>query len=150
MVGGLFKNMKYKLDFYRDNTLINLNVLHASHVFNVSVFDSCQVKKVVSCLSTCIFPDQTSYPIDESMVHHGPPHETNLGYAYAKRMIDIMNRYYNSTHTSCYKDQYGCHFTSVVPTNVYGPWDNFDLEDSHVIPGLIHKCILSKSNFYYI
>lgn len=52
-----------------------------------------QVKKVVSCLSTCIFPDKTTYPIDETMVHNGPPHDSNFGYAYAKRMIDIQNRY---------------------------------------------------------
>ena len=76
--------MKYKLDFYQDNTLINLNVLKAAQVTGV--------KKVVSCLSTCIFPDKTSYPIDEQMVHNGPPHESNLGYAYAKRMIDVMNQ----------------------------------------------------------
>lgn len=51
-----------------------------------------QVKKLVSCLSTCIFPDQITYPIDESMVHNGPPHRSNEGYAYAKRMIDVLNR----------------------------------------------------------
>ena len=53
-----------------------------------------QVKKLVSCLSTCIFPDKTSYPIDETMVHDGPPHDSNFGYSYAKRMIDVMNRGY--------------------------------------------------------
>lgn len=51
-----------------------------------------QVKKVVSCLSTCIFPDKTSYPIDETMVHDGPPHESNFGYAHGKRMIDVYNQ----------------------------------------------------------
>lgn len=84
MVGGLFKNMKYKLDFLRDNMLINEHVLWQSKEHNV--------KKVVSCLSTCIFPDKTTYPIDETMVHNGPPHDSNFGYAHGKRMIDVYNR----------------------------------------------------------
>ena len=70
--------------------------------------------------------------IDETMVHNGAPHTSNEGYAYAKRMIDVLNR--------CYADEYGCKFTSVIPTNIYGPHDNFNIQDGHVIPGLIHKC----------
>lgn len=85
-VGGLFKNMRYKADMFRNNLLINDNVLQCAHDF--------KVKKVVSCLSTCIFPDKTFYPIDETMVHNGPPHDSNFGYAYAKRMIDVQNRFY--------------------------------------------------------
>ncbi|KAI9251764.1 hypothetical protein BDA99DRAFT_521137 [Phascolomyces articulosus] len=130
MVGGLFKNMKYKLDFLRENLLINDNVLEFSKQY--------EVKKVVSCLSTCIFPDKTTYPIDETMVHNGPPHESNFGYAHGKRLIDIQNR--------AYHEQYGCNFTSVIPTNVFGPHDNYSLEDSHVLPGLTHKCYLAKKN----
>ena len=83
-VGGLFKNMRQKADFYRDNTLMNDNVINCSH--------ENKVNKLVSCLSTCIFPDKTTYPIDETMVHSGPPHESNFGYAYAKRMIDVQNK----------------------------------------------------------
>lgn len=94
------------------------------------------MKKLVSCLSTCIFPDKTSYPIDETMVHAGPPHTSNEGYAYAKRMIDVMNR--------AYGEEYGCKFTSIIPTNVYGLHDNFSIEDGHVIPGLMHKCLKAK------
>jgi len=127
-VGGLFKNMKYRVDMYRDNTMINDNVLHCAHTVGC--------KKVVSCLSTCIFPDKTPYPIDEDMVHNGAPHSSNEGYAYAKRMIDVVNR--------CYHEQYGSMFTSVIPTNIYGRHDNFHLEDSHVIPGLMHKLYLAK------
>lgn len=130
MVGGLFRNLKYNLDFYRINTLINDNVLNIS--FQTGV------KKVVSCLSTCIFPDKTTYPIDETMVHNGPPHDSNFGYSFAKRMIDIQNRAYHKQH--------GCQFTSVVPTNVFGPFDNWNLEDGHVLPGLIHKIYMSKMN----
>jgi len=122
-VGGLFKNMKYPVEFWSNNMKINNNVLQVSH--------ECKVEKLISCLSTCIFPDKTTYPIDETMIHNGPPHDSNEAYAYAKRMIDIMNRAYNK--------EYGCKFTSVIPTNIYGPHDNFHLEDSHVIPGLIHR-----------
>jgi len=127
-VGGLFRNMKYPVDFWNHNVSMNNNVLICAHEYNC--------KKVVSCLSTCIFPDKTTYPIDETMVHDGPPHDSNFAYAYAKRMIDIQNH--------AYHDQYGKMFTSVIPTNVYGPNDNFNLEDAHVMPALIHKCRIAK------
>lgn len=71
MVGGLFRNLKYKVEFYRENVLINDNVMECSREF--------KVVKLVSCLSTCIFPDKTTYPIDENMVHNGPPHDSNMG-----------------------------------------------------------------------
>jgi GDP-L-fucose synthase len=129
-VGGLFLNMKHKVEMYRDNAAMNDNVMECSRIFGV--------QKLVSCLSTCVFPDKTTYPIDESMLHNGPPHRSNEGYAIAKRNIDILNR--------CYFDQYGCNFTSVIPTNVFGPHDNFHLENGHVIPGLIHKFYLAKKN----
>jgi len=126
----LFKNMKYKLTFLRDNILINDNVLHVSYEQKVT--------KVISCLSTCVFPDKVEYPLDETKIHSGPPHESNFGYAHAKRMVDVQNH--------AYKEEFGCNFTSAIPTNVFGPHDNFDLEDSHVIPALIHKCYLAKKN----
>lgn len=72
------------------------------------------------------------------MVHNGPPHPSNEGYAYAKRMLDVQNRLYN--------EAYGNKFVSVIPTNIFGPHDNYNLEDSHVIPGLIHKCHIAKGN----
>jgi len=129
-VGGLFKNMKYPVQFWQYNIAMNENIMRCCHESGV--------KKLVSCLSTCIFPDKTSYPIDETMIHNGPPHFSNEAYAYAKRMIDVQNRIYSS--------QYGCNFTSVIPTNVFGPHDNWHLEDSHVIPGLIHKFFLAQKN----
>ncbi|KAF8560720.1 hypothetical protein P879_02418 [Paragonimus westermani] len=127
-VGGLFANMSGNVDFFLQNMRINDNVLASSHAIDV--------RKVVSCLSTCIFPDRTTYPIDETMVHNGPPHDSNYGYSYAKRMLDVMNR--------AYSEQYGLQYTSVIPTNVFGPFDNFNVEDGHVIPGLIHKAYLAK------
>lgn len=128
LVGGLFRNMSHNLDFFRDNMTINDNVLAAAHDVGVT--------KVVSCLSTCIFPDKTSYPIDETMIHDGPPHPSNFGYSHAKRMLDVLNR--------GYKAQHGRNYTSVIPTNVFGPHDNYNIQDGHVIPGLIHKCYLAK------
>lgn len=129
-VGGLFKNMKYKVEMFEDNMKINLNVLKACHETNVT--------KLVSCLSTCIFPDQTTYPIDESMLHYGPPHWSNDSYAYSKRMLDVLSK--------AYRDQHGCNFICVIPCNVYGKWDNYSLENGHVIPALIHRAYLAKIN----
>jgi GDP-L-fucose synthase len=108
---------------------MNDNIFEACHLFNVP--------RLVSCLSTCIFPDKTPYPIDETMVHNGPPHPSNAAYAHAKRMIDVMNHAYAAQH--------GRRYTSVIPTNVYGAHDNFSIEDGHVIPGLIHKCHLAQA-----
>jgi len=78
-VGGLFRNMTQKVEMFLDNIAINNNVLRICHELNV--------EKVVSCLSTCIFPDKTTYPINETMLHDGAPHSSNDAYAYAKRMI---------------------------------------------------------------
>ena len=129
-VGGLYRNMNFKVDMYEKNTLINYNVLKCSHDLGV--------KKVVSCLSTCIFPDKTSYPINEKMLHNGPPHSSNDAYAYSKRMLEI--------HSKAYQEQYGDNFICVIPTNIYGENDNYSLEDGHVIPALIHKCYIAKEN----
>ncbi|KAI6220374.1 GDP-L-fucose synthase [Aphelenchoides fujianensis] len=122
-VGGLFDNMSHNLEFFQKNMTINENVLRCCHELDV--------QKCVSCLSTCIFPDKTSYPIDETMVHNGPPHDSNFGYAYAKRMIDVLNRGYAQDH--------GRKYTSIIPCNVFGPHDNYELTNAHVIPALIHK-----------
>jgi len=130
LVGGLFANMSSNSDFFRNNMKMNDNILEASH--------KTDVKKLVSCLSTCIFPDKTSYPIDETMVHNGPPHMSNFGYSYAKRMIDVQNKAYN--------EQHGRMFTSVIPCNVFGPHDNFNVLQGHVIPGLINKAYEAKKN----
>ncbi|KAG8986275.1 hypothetical protein FRB94_004457 [Tulasnella sp. JGI-2019a] len=136
-VGGLYKNMKYKLTFLRNNMLINTNILECCA--DVPPGSSRpKVSKLVSCLSTCAFPDKVTYPLDESKLHLGKPHESNFGYAHSKRMVDVYNH--------AFKEEFGCNFTSGIPPNIFGPYDNYDLEDSHVIPGLIHKCYLAKKN----
>ena len=127
-VGGMFKNIKYKVEMFEDNMRINMNVLKACHL--------AKVKKVVSCLSTCIFPDKTTYPIDERMLHNGAPHWSNDAYAYSKRMLEVLSK--------AYQEEYGDNFICVIPCNIYGKYDNFSLEDGHVIPGLIHRCYLAK------
>ena len=129
-VGGLYKNMTQKIEMLEKNLQINFNVVKCSHLY--------KVKKLIACLSTCIFPDKTSYPIDENMLHNGPPHDSNDAYAYAKRMLEIQCR--------MYRENCGCNFVCIIPTNIYGKYDNYSLEDGHVLPALIHKCFLAKQN----
>jgi GDP-L-fucose synthase len=128
-VGGLFKNMSEPVRMFEDNILINTNVIKAAH--------NCGVQELIACLSTCVFPDNIGV-LDESCLHNGPPHHSNEGYAHAKRMLEVQCRLYCSQ----YKRRYFC----IVPTNIYGPQDNFNIEDGHVIPSLIHKCYLAKKN----
>lgn len=130
-VGGLFKNMRLPVDMCEDNLLMNTNILRAAHRHDV--------QHVLCVLSTCIFPDAAQcYPITSQMLHDGPPHFSNEGYAYAKRIMEVLCR--------AYQRQYGRRYFCVAPTNIYGPHDNFDLDNAHVIPALIHKCYLAKKN----
>ena len=123
-VGGVQANIDHMGEFYYENTLMTLNVFEAARKANV--------KKIVSILSTCIFPDNISYPLTPEKLHAGEPHESNFGYAYAKRMTEVQAR--------AYQQQYGIKCLSLIPTNIYGPKDNFNLKDAHVIPALIHRC----------
>ena len=123
-VGGVKANTDYVADFFDDNVKMNMNVLNA-----------CRDKKLklVSVLSTCIYPDApyVKYPLTEVQLHIGPPHQSNFGYAYAKRMLEVQSR--------AYRQQFGCNFISVIPNNLYGINDNYDLNSGHVIPALIRK-----------
>lgn len=129
-VGGLYKNINFKVNMYEDNMLMNHNIVKACHHHCVSKF--------IGMLSTCIFPNKTTYPINENMLHDGAPHDSNDAYAYAKRMLDVQCRAYNS--------QYNTNYNCIVPTNIYGDNDNYNLEDAHVLPALIHKCYLAKKS----
>lgn len=129
-VGGLGGNMKYKGDFFYQNIMMNTNIIESARINDI--------KNLVVFLSTCVFPDNIDYPLTESKIHLGPPHFSNDAYAYSKRMADIQVR--------AYREQYGLNYKCVIPTNIYGINDNFNLENGHVIPSLIHKCYLSKSN----
>lgn len=127
-VGGLGGNMNHKGEFFYDNIMINTNVIEACRKY--------KIKKLVCFLSTCVFPANVEYPLTEKKIHLGPPHFTNDAYAYAKRMADIQIR--------AYKEQYGLNYVSVIPTNIYGINDNFDIANGHVIPTLIHKCYVAR------
>ena len=129
-VGGIWGNMHYKGDFFRDNILMNTHVIEAARLHGV--------KRLVAFLSTCVFPDKVTYPLSEAQIHLGPPHTSNDAYAYAKRMTDVQIR--------AYREQYGLQYVSVIPTNIYGPNDLFDLENGHVVPALIHRCYLAREN----
>ncbi len=127
-VGGVLGNRDNKGLYYYDNIMINTNVLEASRRVGV--------KKVLSVLSTCIFPKNAILPLTENQINLGEPHNAHYSYAYAKRMVQIQSRAYN--------EQYGVNYVSVVPSNIYGPRDSFNLENGHVLPSLLHKCYLAK------
>lgn len=129
-VGGIGGNMAHPGEYFRNNILINTNVLEAARLAGVT--------KVLSFLSTCIYPNDAPFPLHEDSLHNGPPHPSNFAYAHAKRMIDVQSR--------AYRKEWGCNFITAVGTNIYGPHDNFSLENSHVLPALIHKSYLAKQN----
>ena len=129
-VGGILANQNHAGQFYRENIIINNNVFEGARI------SGC--KKVISFLSTCVFPDDAEYPLTEDKLHGGDSHSSNFAYAYAKRMIDVQSR--------AYKQQYGIDYVNIIPCNIYGPNDNFHLKDSHVLPALIRKCYEAKLN----
>lgn len=129
VVGGIGGNLMHSGDFFRKNILINANVLEAARVAGV--------QRLVSFMSTCIFPNDAPYPLSVENLHDGPPHPSNFGYAYAKRMLEVQTR--------AYKAQWGLEFNVAIPTNIYGPHDNWNLVEGHVVPSLIHRCFLAKA-----
>lgn len=129
-VGGIGGNAKNMGQYFYDNLLIGTNVIESARKHNV--------KKVINFSSTCVFPDGIDLPLTEEKIHLGPPHETNYGYAYAKRIVEIQIK--------SYSQEYGLNYFSVIPCNIYGLNDNYNLETSHVIPSLIHKVYLAKKN----
>jgi GDP-L-fucose synthase len=129
-VGGLGGNMNHKGEFFYDNIMINTNIIESARISGV--------KNLVAFLSTCVFPNDIEYPLTEKKIHMGPPHFSNDAYAYSKRMVDVQIR--------AYKEQYGLNYKSVIPTNIYGPNDNYDIKNGHVVPSLIHKCFLAREH----
>lgn len=122
-VGGINANRTYPAQFIYDNLMIQSNVLHAAY--------RCGVKKLLFLGSSCIYPKEAPQPLREEYLLSGFLEETNKPYAVAKIAGIVMAQSYNR--------QYGTNFISVMPTNLYGPNDNFDLQDSHVIPALLRK-----------
>ncbi|WP_395166998.1 GDP-L-fucose synthase family protein [Francisella salimarina] len=127
-VGGIVANNTYRAEFIYDNIQIQNNVIHQSYVNGV--------KKLLFLGSTCIYPKEAPQPMPEDCLLTSPLEYTNEPYAIAKIAGIKMCESYNL--------QYGTNFISVMPTNLYGPNDNFDLEKSHVLPALIRKIHLAK------
>lgn len=122
-VGGILANNTYRAEFLYDNLMIAANVMEAARV--------AEVKKLQFLGSSCIYPKMASQPLQESSLLTGPLEPTNQPYAIAKIAgIELCDTY---------RHQYGCDFISVMPTNLYGPNDNYDLATSHVLPALIRK-----------
>ncbi|RXJ78448.1 GDP-L-fucose synthase [Arcobacter sp. F2176] len=127
-VGGIIANNTYRADFIYENLQIQNNIIHQSYVH--------KVKKLLFLGSTCIYPKNAPQPMSEDSLLTSPLEYTNEPYAIAKIAGIKMCESYNL--------QYGTNFISVMPTNLYGPNDNFDLEKSHVLPALIRKIYLAK------
>ena len=127
-VGGILANNNYRADFIYENLMIQNNVIHESYLNNV--------KKLLFLGSTCIYPKNAPQPMKEDSLLTGPLEYTNEPYAIAKIAGIKMCESYNIQH--------GTNFISVMPTNLYGPNDNFDLEKAHVLPALIRKIHLAK------
>jgi GDP-L-fucose synthase len=122
-VGGIVANNTYRAEFLYENLMIQNNVIHHSYVNGV--------KKLMFLGSSCIYPKLAPQPLKEEYLLTGPLEYTNEPYAIAKiagiKLCDA------------YRDQYGCNYISVMPTNLYGPNDNYDLQNSHVLPALLRK-----------
>ena len=127
-VGGIVANNTYRADFIYENLQVQNNVIHQAYVH--------KVKKLLFLGSTCIYPKNAPQPMSEDSLLTSPLEYTNEPYAIAKIAGIKMCESYNI--------QYGTNFISVMPTNLYGPNDNFDLETSHVLPALIRKIHLAK------
>ncbi|NLB35153.1 MAG: GDP-L-fucose synthase [Elusimicrobia bacterium] len=127
-VGGILANDTYKAEFIYDNIMIAANVIEASYRYGV--------KKLLNLGSSCIYPKESPQPMKEDYLLTGKLEPTNEPYAIAKIAAIKLCRYYN--------EQYGTDFISVMPTNLYGPNDNYNLETSHVLPALIRKFYLAK------
>ena len=129
-VGGILANNTYRGEFLYDNLMIQNNVIHAAYKY--------KAKKLMFLGSSCIYPKLAPQPLKEEYLLTGELEKTNEPYAIAKiagiKLCDA------------YRSQYGCNFISVMPTNLYGPNDNYDLEKSHVLPALIRKFHEAKKN----
>lgn len=129
-VGGIVANNTYRAQFIYDNLMMEANIIHAAYVNSV--------KKLLFLGSSCIYPKLAPQPLKEEYLLSGYLEGTNQPYAIAKIAgIELCDSY---------RAQYGCNFISAMPTNLYGPNDNYDLEKSHVLPALLRKFITAKNN----
>ena len=131
-VGGIMANNTYRGQFIYENLMIQNNVIHHAHMNNT--------KKLMFLGSSCIYPKMAPQPLKEEYLLTGPLEPTNEPYAIAKIAgIEMCD---------AYRAQYGCNFVSVMPTNLYGPNDNYDLNTSHVLPAILRKMHEAKVNHH--
>jgi GDP-L-fucose synthase len=122
-VGGIYANNRFRADFIYDNIMMEANVIHAAYQY--------QIEKLLFLGSSCIYPKLASQPLKEAYLLAGQLESTNEPYAIAKIAgIKLCE---------AYRTQYACNFISAMPTNLYGPNDNYDLQNAHVLPALIRK-----------
>ena len=124
IVGGIKENSLKQGEFFYKNVCMNTNILEAARQM--------KIQRVLSCLSTCAFPDVVDeYPFSEESIFDGPPAKTNFSYGYAKRMLHVQSQ--------AYRKQYGLNYSTFCPSNLYGPEDCYDENKSHFVPALIRK-----------
>jgi GDP-L-fucose synthase len=127
-VGGIGANRAHPAEFFYDNLIMGVQLLHAARQFGS--------EKFVGIGTVCAYPPYTPVPFREEDLWNGYPEETNAPYGLAKKMLWVQSQ--------AYRQQYGSILSSSLPVNLYGPRDHFDLENSHVIPALIRKCVEAK------
>ena len=130
VVGGIGHNQKNPGKFFYDNLMMGTQLIEQSRLHGV--------KKFVATGTVCAYPKFTPVPFKEDDLWNGYPEETNAPYGLAKKMMLVQSQ--------AYRDQYGFNSIFILPANLYGPGDNFDLETSHVIPALIRKCVEARRN----
>ena len=129
VVGGIGANRAHPAEFFYDNAVMGIHLIREAW--------RAGVEKVVVVGTVCSYPKHTPVPFEEQELWNGYPEETNAPYGLAKKMLLVQ--------AQAYRDEYGFNCAYVIPTNLYGPGDNFDLETSHVIPAIIRKCLESKA-----
>jgi GDP-L-fucose synthase len=127
-VGGIGANRAHPAEFFYDNLLMGVQLLHESW--------QCRVEKFIAMGTVCAYPKYTPVPFREDELWNGYPEETNAPYGLAKKMLLVQSQ--------AYRQQYSFNAIFLMPVNLYGPRDNFDLDSSHVIPALIRKCLEAK------
>jgi GDP-L-fucose synthase len=129
VVGGIGANRAHPAKFYYDNAVMGTHLIHEAW--------RAGVEKMVVVGTVCSYPKHTPVPFEEEDLWNGYPEETNAPYGLAKKMLLVQ--------AQAYRQEYGFNSVYVIPTNLYGPGDNFDLETSHVIPAMIRKCFEAKA-----
>ena len=130
-VGGIKENSENQADFFYKNVAINTNLLEAAK--------NCKIKRVLSSLSTCAFPDKLQkYPFSEEDLYLGPPAITNFSYGYTKRMLQVSS--------IAYRKQYNLNYSTFAPTNIFGPHDHFGKQSSHFVAAILYKAKRAKPN----